>query len=92
MKAREWVREIESNADDLAGVFCRFVEEIGDIAAKRGGTFNAVEGAVKEQRAKWRSVCRRTAVVVPGRTLVASPKYNPVFLRGLQAKKRGEVA
>ncbi len=54
MRANEWAKEFEGDRKP----FRAFIEEIGVIASQRGGTRNAVEGAVREQRAKWRSVCR----------------------------------
>jgi hypothetical protein len=56
-----------------------FVEEIGTVVQQRGGSIHAVEGAVREQRAKWQAVCRACPSVSPEmfETLLAAhgPEY-----------------
>lgn len=63
MKAKEWAAQFVSGQPEHVNdmMLTRFIEEIGVIAAKRGNSKNAVEGAVREQRLKWAAVCRQAA-------------------------------
>ena len=66
MKAKEWAAKLAEAPDNREEVLKAFVEEIGAVAKQRGGSPNAVEGAVREQRAKWQAVCRECPAVDPG--------------------------
>ncbi len=66
MKAKEWAAKLAEAADNRDEVLKGFVEEIGAVAKQRGGSPGAVEGAVREQRAKWQAVCRECPGVDPG--------------------------
>lgn len=63
-KAKEWAERFET-ASDLGAELQLFVGEIGAIAAARGDSLNAVEGAVREQKAKFMAACNHTGVVTP---------------------------
>ena len=66
MKAKEWAAKLLESPDNRDEVLKAFVEEIGTVAKQRGGSPNAVEGAVREQRAKWQAVCRECPSVDAG--------------------------
>ena len=66
MKAKEWASKLAESPDNRDEVLKAFVEEIGTVAKQRGGSPGAVEGAVREQRAKWQAVCRECPSVDPG--------------------------
>jgi hypothetical protein len=66
MKAKEWAAKLSESPDNRDEVLKAFVEEIGAVAKQRGGSPGAVEGAVREQRAKWQAVCRECPAVEPG--------------------------
>jgi hypothetical protein len=65
VKAQEWANRFDTTAD-LGAELKAFIDEIGTVADARGGTVNAVEGAVKEQKVKFLAVCARTEKVNPG--------------------------
>ena len=66
MKAKEWAAKLSESPENQEEVLKAFVEEIGTVAKQRGGSANAIEGAVREQRAKWQAVCRACPSVNPG--------------------------
>ena len=65
MKAKEWAAKLSESPDNREEVLKAFVEEIGAVAKQRGGSPGAVEGAIREQRAKWQAVCRECPSVEP---------------------------
>jgi hypothetical protein len=65
MKAKEWAAKLVESPDTRDETLREFVEEIGTVAKQRGGSASAVEGAVREQRAKWQAVCRENPSVAP---------------------------
>jgi hypothetical protein len=65
MKAKDWAAKIAEAGENRDEVLKAFVEEIGAVAKQRGGSASAVEGAVREQRAKWQAVCRACPAVSP---------------------------
>jgi hypothetical protein len=66
MKAKDWAAKLAASPDNRDELLRAFVAEIGSVAQLRGGSLNAVEGAVREQRAKWQAVCRECPSVDPG--------------------------
>jgi len=58
-KAQEWVERFET-APDIAVELQAFINEIGEVATKRGNSLSAVEGAVREQRTKFLAIRSRT--------------------------------
>jgi hypothetical protein len=66
MKAKEWAAKLLESPEGKDETLKAFVEEIGTVASQRGGSINAVEGAVREQRAKWEAVCRQCPDVAQG--------------------------
>jgi hypothetical protein len=51
-KAKEWAAKLAEAPDNPDETLKAFVQEIGTVAKQRGGSASAVEGAVREQRAK----------------------------------------
>jgi len=94
MKAKEWAAKLSESPDDRDGVLKAFVEEIGTVARQRGGSPNAVEGAVREQRAKWQAVCRECPSVDPGLFEALLEAHGPEYKKAeetarAQAARRG---
>lgn len=87
-KAVEWAERFEAAAD-LDAELVAFVREIGDIAGARGGTPNAVEGAVREQKAKFAAVCARTGRVTEGLWPALMAAHGREYMRGVQVYLRG---
>ena len=63
-KAKEWALRL-ADSSDLLAVAKEFFVEIGDISKARGGSLNAITGAVAEQRTKWAAVCRLCPKLAP---------------------------
>jgi hypothetical protein len=79
MKAKEWAAKLSESPDNRDEVLKAFVEEIGEVASQRGGSVNAIEGAVREQRAKWQAVCRENPSVDPGQFESLLESYGPYY-------------
>ena len=58
-------KEGNDTAKRLADLFSDFVFESGQLMKKRGDTYNAVSGVVKETEAKWRAICKRAPGLNP---------------------------
>jgi hypothetical protein len=56
MMAKEGAAKLAETPGSRDDTLKAFVEEIGAVAQQRGGSVSAVEGAVREQRAKWPAV------------------------------------
>jgi hypothetical protein len=65
MKAKEWAAKLAEASENRDETLKAFVEEIGAVAKQRGGSVNATEGAVREQRAKWQAICRELPSLDP---------------------------
>lgn len=57
MKARDWAAKLSAEDADASELLKRFIEETHTLSQSRGGRDPAIEGAVREQRNKWRAVC-----------------------------------
>jgi hypothetical protein len=95
MKAKEWAAKLAETSDSRDETLKAFVEEIGAVAKQRGGSPSAVEGAVREQRAKWQAVCRENPSVAPGLFESMLETYGPDYKKAVetakaQAARRGE--
>jgi hypothetical protein len=95
MKAKEWAAKLAESPDSRDETLKAFVEEIGTVAKQRGGSVNAVEGAVREQRAKWQAVCRENPSVAPDLFESILETYGPDYKKAVetakvQAARRGE--
>ena len=95
MKAKEWAARLSESPENVGETLKAFVEEIGTVAKQRGGSLNAVEGAVREQRAKWLAVCRECPAVNPGMFDGLLETYGPEYKKAeeavkAQAARRGE--
>ncbi len=95
MKAKEWAAKLSESTEDMSETLKAFVEEIGSVARQRGGSPAAVEGAVREQRAKWLAVCRECPAVNPGMFDGLLETYGPDYKKAeevvrAQAAPRGE--
>lgn len=84
MKANEWAARLEA-AEDIVPVLEKFMAEIGDIAGARGGTPNAVEGAVREQKDKFMAVCRMTDCATPEMWRPMMEDYGGPYLPGIRS-------
>jgi hypothetical protein len=87
MKAKEWAAKLAEAPDNRDEVLRGFVEEIGTLAKQRGGSVSAVEGAVREQRAKWQAVCRENPSVAPGLFESLLEDYGPDYKKAEQTAK-----
>jgi hypothetical protein len=95
MKAKEWAAKLAESPDSRDETLKAFVAEIGTVATQRGGSVNALEGAVREQRAKWQAVCRENPSVAPGLFESMLETYGPDYKRAeetakAQAARRGQ--
>ena len=95
MKAKEWAAKLAESPDSRDETLRAFVEEIGTVAKQRGGSASAVEGAVREQRAKWQAVCREDPSVTPALFESLLETYGPDYKKAVetaraQAARRGE--
>ena len=95
MKAKEWAAKLAEAPGSRDETLKAFVEEIGAVAQQRGGSVSAVEGAVREQRAKWQAVCREDPSVAPGLFESLLETYGPDYKRAVetakaQAARRGQ--
>ena len=95
MKAKEWAAKLSDAPDTRDEVLKAFVGEIGIVAKQRGGSVHAVEGAVREQRAKWQAVCRECPSVTPGGFESMLKAYGPDYKKAeetakAQAARRGQ--
>jgi len=79
MKAKEWAAKLLEAPEGKDETLKAFVEEIGAVASLRGGSVHAVEGAVREQRAKWEAVCRQCPSVAQGMFEEMLASYGPDF-------------
>jgi hypothetical protein len=66
MKAKEWAAKLAEAPDSRDETLKAFVEEIGTVAQQRGGSASAVEGAIREQRAKWQPFAGRNPRILLG--------------------------
>lgn len=58
MKAKVWAQRFrDCEPASIQNELKDFIGEIGEVAKKRGGTLNAIEGAVREQRQKYQVIC-----------------------------------
>ena len=87
MKAKEWAAKLAVSPDSRDETLKAFVEEIGTVAKQRGGSVNAVEGAVREQRVKWQAVCREDPSVAPGLFESLLETYGPDYKKAEEAAK-----
>lgn len=97
MKAKDWAAKLTESPDTRDETLKAFVEEIGTVAKQRGGSLNAVEGAVREQRAKWQAVCRECPSADPGTFESMLEAYGPDYKKAeatakSQAANRGQAA
>ena len=95
MKAKEWAAKLAESPDSRDETLKAFVEEIGTVAKQRGGSVNAVEGAVREQRSKWQAICREEPSVTPALFESLLETYGPDYKKAVetakaQAARRGE--
>ena len=87
MKAKEWAAKLAETPESRDETLKAFVEEIGAVAKQRGGSVNAVEGAVREQRAKWQAVCREDPSVAPNLFESLLETYGPDYKKAEQTAK-----
>jgi hypothetical protein len=87
MKAKEWAAKLTESPDSREETLKAFVEEIGTLAKQRGGSANAVEGAVREQRAKWQAVCRECPAVEPGLFETMLQTHGPEYKKAEETAK-----
>ena len=95
MKAKDWAAMLAESPDSRDETLKAFVAEIGTVARQRGGSASAVEGAVREQRAKWQAVCRENPSVAPGLFESLLETYGPDYKKAedtakAQAARRGQ--
>jgi NADH:ubiquinone oxidoreductase subunit C len=91
MKAKEWAAKLLESGEQRDEVLKAFVEEIGTVAKQRGGSSNAIEGAVREQRLKWQAVCRECSAVEPGMFETMLDTYGPDYKKA-EAAARAQSA
>jgi hypothetical protein len=87
MKAKEWAAQLRDSPDKRDETLKAFVEEIGTVAKQRGGSVNAVEGAVREQRAKWQAVCRECPDLAPGLFESLLESHGPDYKKAEEAAR-----
>ena len=87
MKAKDWAAMLAESPDSRDETLKAFVGEIGTVASQRGGSVSAVEGAVREQRAKWQAVCRENPSVAPGLFESLLETYGPDYKKAEQTAK-----
>jgi hypothetical protein len=87
MKAKEWAAKLSEAPENRDEVLKAFVEEIGTVAKQRGGSAHAVEGAVREQRAKWQAVCRACPSVSPEMFEALLGAHGPDYQKAEEAVK-----
>jgi len=87
MKAKEWAAKLSESPDDRDGVLEAFGAESVTVAKQRGGSPNAVEGAVREQRAKWQAVCRECPSVDPGLFEAMLEAHRPEYKKAEEAAR-----
>ncbi len=87
MKAKEWAAKFAEATENRDEALKTFVEEIGTIAKQRGGSMSAVEGAVREQRAKWQAVCRACPSLDPAQFDALLATYGPDYKKAEDAAK-----
>jgi hypothetical protein len=95
MKAKEWAAKLTEAPGSRDETLKSFVEEIGAVAQQRGGSVSAVEGAVREQRAKWQAVCRECPDLAPGLFESVLETFGPEYKKAEEtakalAARRGE--
>ena len=87
MKAQDWAAKLSETPENQDEVLKAFVEEVGTVAEQRGGSAHAVEGAVREQRAKWQAVCRACPSVSPEMFEALLGSHGPEYKKAEEAVK-----
>ena len=87
MKAKEWAAKLTESPDSRDETLKAFIAEIGAVAGQRGGSAQAVEGAVREQRVKWQAVCREDPALA-GRTFESLLEaYGPEYKQAAETAR-----
>lgn len=85
-KATEWVQRFETAPEGKLGEeLAAFMAEIGVIATARGNTPNAIEGAVREQKAKFFAICARTTKVTTDLWPALMTAHGADYVPGIKA-------
>ena len=87
MKAKEWAAKLKDSPETRDETLKAFVEEIGAVAKQRGGSVNAIEGAVREQRTKWQAVCREYPDVAATTFDSLLETHGPDYKKAVEAAK-----
>jgi hypothetical protein len=87
MKAKDWAAKLSESPENQDEVLKAFVEEIGTVAKQRGGSASAIEGAVREQRAKWQAVCRACPAVNPAQFETLLEAHGQEYKKAVEAVK-----